>query len=317
MSDEMFEGNPDEAPQDRVRTLAGRPPGLVWSRRGFLVSAGALVLAGVGDLSVGAAGPIGQNGAGTPGATPIPHASSATAPPAAAVLPTRAEIVAEFAGRKPKTFGLFLPGAVRHGKRRMALTFDACGGPRGSRYDKAVITTLRKAKVPATLFLNSRWIEAHRSLAAELAADPLFEIGNHGWLHRPLTVGGQSAYGIAGSRSAGEAYDEIVRGLDAVAELTGSRPLWFRPGTAYADDVGMAIARRLGVRVAAFSVNADYGATASKAVVVRNLRKARSKDIVLSHFNQPGGKTAEGLAKALPKMIRSGRHFATLSRALS
>lgn len=315
MSDELCEGNPDESRQDRVRTLAGRPPGLVWRRRGFLVSAGALVLAGVGDLSVSAAGPIGQNWAGGPGVTPILHASSSTAP-AAAALPTRAEIVAEFAGRKPKSFGLFLSGVVRHGKRRVALTFDACGGPRGSRYDKAVITTLRKAKVPATLFLNSRWIEAHRSLAAELAADPLFEIGNHGWLHRPLTVGGQSAYGIAGSRSAGEAYDEIVRGLDAVAELTGSHPLWFRPGTAYADDVGIAIARRLGVRVAAFSVNADYGATASKAVVVRNLRKARSKDIVLSHFNQPGGKTAEGLAKALPKMVHSGRHFATLSRVL-
>ena len=294
-----------------LRAAGPQLPGLVWSRRGFLVSAGALVLAGLGTGGAAAAGPDRPTTAVLLGGSVV--AERVEQPP----LPSRADIVAQFGGRAPKTFGLFLSGAVRHGKRKVALTFDACGGPRGSHYDKAVITTLRKAKVPATLFLNSRWIEAHRGLAAELAADPLFELGNHGWLHRPLTVRGQSAYGIEGTRSAGEAYDEIVRGLDAVAELTGSRPLWFRPGTAYADDVGIAIAHRLGVRVASFSINADYGATASKAVVIKNLKKARSKDIVLSHFNQPGGRTAEGLAKALPTMLHRGRRFATLSKALA
>ena len=182
---------------------------------------------------------------------------------------------------------MFLPGMVRHGKERVALTFDACGGTRGSGYDKKIISTLRKKNVPATLFLNSRWIDAHPHVAADLADDPLFELGNHGWLHRPLTVAGQTAYGIKGTSNPGEAYDEIMRGLHAVAELTGRTPTWYRPGTAWADDIGVAIAQRLGLRVIAFSINADAGATASKKEVVANLKRARRTDITLAHVNQP------------------------------
>ena len=262
------------------------------SRRGFLATAAGALLAGA--LRTGAA------------AAPTP-----------VKLPTRSEIIDEFAGHKPSTFGMFLPGTIRHGHRHVALTFDACGGPRGSHYDSKIITTLRKKRVPATLFLNSRWIEAHPHVAADLAQDPLFELGNHGWLHRPLTVAGQSAYGIKGSASVGDAYDEIMRGLHAVAELTGETPTWYRPGTAWADDIGIAIARRLGLKVVAFSINADYGATATKAEVVTNLKKARRTDITLAHFNQPHGKTAEGLAKELPKMIHAGRNFGTLSHNLA
>jgi peptidoglycan/xylan/chitin deacetylase (PgdA/CDA1 family) len=262
------------------------------SRRAFLVTAAGLLLAG----ATGAA---------------------AVAAPTSAKLPTRAEIVDEFAGRKPSHFGMFLPGMVRHGKRRVALTFDACGGSRGSGYDAKIIKTLRKRQVPATLFLNSRWIQAHPHVARDLADDPLFELGNHGWLHRPLTVAGQSAYGIRGTASVGEAYDEIMKGLHAVADLTGKAPKWYRPGTAWADDVGVAIAHRLGLRVVSFSINADYGATARKSEVVANLKKARRTDITLAHFNQPHGKTAEGRAKELPKMIHAGRHFGTLSHNLA
>ena len=126
-------------------------------------------------------------------------------------------------------------------------------------------------------------------------------------------MAGQAAYGIRGTESAGEAYDEVVGGLDAVAELTGARPRWFRPGTAWADDVGIAIARRIGVEVVSFSINADAGASASKAEIIANLKKARRHDVTLAHFNHPVGKTAEGLAVALPTMLRAGRHFGTLS----
>lgn len=243
--------------------------------------------------------------------------TAAIAAPTPAKLPSRADIIDEFAGQKPSQFGMFLPGMVRHGNRRLSLTFDACGGPRGSHYDAKIIKTLRKRHVPATLFLNSRWIEAHPHVARDLAEDPLFELGNHGWLHRPLTVAGQSAYGIKGTASVGEAYDEIMKGLHAVADLTGKAPRWYRPGTAWADDIGVAIARRLGLKVISFSINADAGATASKSEIVANLKKARRTDITLAHFNQPHGKTAEGLVKELPKMIHAGRNFGTLSHNLA
>lgn len=232
-------------------------------------------------------------------------------------LPSRSVIVDRFGGRSPTEFGMFLPGVITRGLRGVALTFDACGGPGGNGYDKALIRTLRASGVPATLFLNARWIAANPGLAAELAADPGFELANHGWRHRPLTVDGRAAYGIAGTRSVAQAYDEVVRGMEAVAALSGQPPRWFRSGTAHLDDVGLAVANALGVDVVNFSVNLDFGGTAATATVAANLTSARRRDIVLGHFNQPGGHTAEGLAAALPGLLDAGTRFTTLSGALA
>ena len=118
---------------------------------------------------------------------------------------TRAQAVARYGHLRPRTWGFGGPGVVRdlHTSRRViALTFDACGGPGGSGYDQALIGFLRRREVPATLFLNSRWIDANPAAFGQLAAEPLFEIANHGTRHLPLSVTGRSAYGIPGTRNA-------------------------------------------------------------------------------------------------------------------
>lgn len=274
------------------------PDHLRWSRRAFLSStAAAVVVAGVGT-----------------GLEPL--AAVAQTGAAGWKLPSRKRVVADLGHRRPKHFGMFLDGMVTRGARRSALTFDACGGTKGAHYDVKLVATLRRHDVPATVFLNARWIEAFPTVAAELAADPLFELANHGQQHCPLSVRGQSAYGIPGTTSVGAAYDEILRGMDAVAGLTGERPRLFRPGTAWADDVGVAVARAMGVRVVSFSINVDEGATASTAVVAKNLGLVRSRSITLAHVNHPEGRTAEGLAKALPRLLDEGRRFVRLTDAL-
>lgn len=91
----------------------------------------------------------------------------------------------------------------------------------------------------------------------------------------------------------------------------------FRPGTAWADDVGVAVARAMGVRVVSFSINVDEGATASTAKVAENLGLVRSRSITLAHVNHPEGRTAEGLAKALPRLLDEGRRFVRLGEALA
>ena len=124
---------------------------------------------------------------------------------------------------QPSTVATRLRGAGR----AVALTFDACGGPHSSGYDAALIALLRREQVRATLFLNTRWVEANPRGFADLAADPLFHIGDHGNRHLPLSVTGRSAYGIRGTRNVGEVYDEVhdsaVR-LAALARLTGALP---------------------------------------------------------------------------------------------
>lgn len=231
--------------------------------------------------------------------------------------PTKQQIIAEFGSRQPREWGLQVTGVVgKSPSRDIALTLDACGGQGGTAVDQQLLTTLRKLNVPATLFLNERWIRANPALTAELARDPLFEIANHGFLHRPLSVNGKLAYGIPGTADVAQVYDEVVGNQAVLQDVMGHVPAFFRPGTAYYDDVAAAITRRLGVVPVNFSINGDGGATFPPSTVAAEVGKARSGDIVIAHFNKPGSGTAAGLAQALPRLLGQGATFAKLGAAL-
>lgn len=233
----------------------------------------------------------------------------------AAPVPARTQIVDTYTKRQARYWGLEAPGVLTRlpsGSQGVALTFDFCGGAGGSGYDQALIDMLRQRHVPATLFLNSRWVTANPATARQLAADPLFEIANHGTSHKPLSTSGNTAYGIPGTRSAGEVYDEIMPNDQVLSGITGKRPRYFRPGTAYMDDVAVEILGTLGVKPAGFSINGDGGATYSAAVVAKEVGRARAGDIVICHGNHPNGGTAEGTKQAVDKLISAGTTFTHL-----
>lgn len=257
----------------------------------------------------------GEGGSGDTGdQTPVPP-SNAPASPAA--VPGKPQILAEFGPLRPQEWGLHVTGVVNNSaSRHVALTFDACGGPGGTGCDHKLLKSLRSLNVPATLFINSRWIAANRSLAAELAADPLFELANHGTLHLPLSVNGKSAYGIAGTANPAAVYEELMGNQALMLELTGVSPRFFRPGTAFYDEVAASMTRRLGMLPVNFTVNGDGGATFAPATVAAELAKAAAGDIVISHFNRPGAGTAEGYARALPRLLDRGVTFARLGDVL-
>lgn len=245
-----------------------------------------------------------------PSGEPSPSPASSIPVGSALHLPTDQEIVARFAERKPRAWGMDIPGIITHTDHSgVALTFDACGGPHGSKFDAALISTLRKFSIPATLFLNRRWIEANVSVARELAADPLFALANHGTRHCPLSVTGRAAYHIPGTASVVEAWHEVRDNHLYMEDILGVSPEFFRSGTAHYDDVAIEVASVSGEYIAGFSINADAGATASTAQIERELHRARSGDIVIAHMNQPGGQTAEGFAAALPLLLDGGVQF--------
>lgn len=236
---------------------------------------------------------------------------------------SRADAVARYGATAPTSWGLEVVGIVRSLPTRdrvVALTFDACGGATpssaGSGYDREIIDLLRRHQCRATLFLNARWVSANPRVADELAQDPLFEIGNHGTRHLPLSVTGRAAYGLAGTRSVGEAYDEVAGNHDSLTRLLGHAPRFFRAGTAHCDDVGVRVAGELGEQVVNFTVNGDAGATFSARQVASSLRRAGPGDIVISHLNHPEGQTAEGYAVALPELLVRGLRTVTLGEYL-
>jgi len=232
-------------------------------------------------------------------------------------VPSKQQIVTEFTGKHPKEWGLHVTGVVnRSPSTKVALTFDACGGPGGTGCDHVLLQTLRRLSVPATLFINSRWIQANPSLSAELAADPLFELANHGTAHLPLSVNGRAAYGIQGTATVAAAYDELMGNQAILQALTGKVSRFFRPGTAFYDDVSVEMTRRLGMLPVNFTVNGDGGATFSSTTVAAELGRLAGGDIVISHFNRPAAGTAGGYARALPQLLDHGLVFGRLGDVL-
>jgi peptidoglycan/xylan/chitin deacetylase (PgdA/CDA1 family) len=229
---------------------------------------------------------------------------------------TRAQVVAGYGRLRPRSWGFGGPGVVRAlptRQRVIALTFDACGGPGGSGYDQALIAFLRRREGPATLFLNSRWIGANPGPFGQLANEPLFEIGNHGTRHLPLSVTGRSAYGITGTSNAGQVYDEVAGNQAKLTRLTDSPPRFFRAGTAYSDDIAARIVGALGVRLVTFAVNGDAGASFSPDEVRAAVTGAPGGSVVIGHMNHPEGGTAPGIAAAVPRLLVSGYRFVRLS----
>ncbi|MFC0471164.1 polysaccharide deacetylase family protein [Halalkalibacter kiskunsagensis] len=221
----------------------------------------------------------------------------------------------QYSDREPVQWG----EAVHGVKTRMdtddkviALTFDACGGPYGNGYDKKLIEFLREEEVPATLFVNERWILEHEALFLDLANDPLFQIENHGTDHVPLSVSGQIAWGIEGTNSPADVEREVMGNQETIERLTGRAPTLFRSGTAFYDEIAVELVNELGLEVVNFDILGDAGATYSAAQVHQALMGSEKGSIALLHMNQPSSGTAEGVALAVQDLRERGYSFVKL-----
>lgn len=226
------------------------------------------------------------------------------------------QITARFIGRKPTQWGENVPGVrtrLATEEKVIALTLDACGSPKGKGVDSRLMDFLEREGIPATLFINARWIDANPELFKRLAANPLFEIANHGLRHKPASVVGRSVYGINGTRDVGELVEEIELNARKIEAISGKRPKLYRSGTAYYDEVAAEISRSLGHEVAGYTVLGDAGATFSAAQVKTALLGAAPGDIVLCHMNHPESGTGAGIIAAVPELKRRGFSFVRMS----
>jgi peptidoglycan/xylan/chitin deacetylase (PgdA/CDA1 family) len=220
--------------------------------------------------------------------------------------------------KQPEQWGENVSGVATKfntSKKEIALTFDACGGSPFSRgYDKELIDFLTLNKIPATLFLNGGWIEANLDTFKELQKNPLFEIANHGTKHKQLSINGKSIYGRNGTHLKEEVLEEVEGNNKLLESLNQKRPLFFRSGTAYYDEIAVDIVKKeLKMEIAGFSINSDAGATYNKATIISKLISAKNGDIVIAHMNHPEGFTAEGFMVGLKILKEKGFNFVKLS----
>lgn len=223
-----------------------------------------------------------------------------------------------FAHTLPGHWGEFVKGVDEDlitKNKIIALTFDACGGKNGNGYDKELIDFLRKEKIHATLFISGKWIDNNLNTFIELSKDTLFEIENHGFNHQPCSVNGEEAYGIKGTPSVPDAFDEIEANERKIDAITGYRPLFFRSATAYIDEACAKIARQLNVTVISFDVlSSDAIPNIPAETISKNvLKNVKPGAIVIMHFNHPEWNTYESLLKIIPELKKRGYSFSKLN----
>jgi Predicted xylanase/chitin deacetylase len=232
-------------------------------------------------------------------------------------LKKRAMISHSFEHLTPGHWGEFVKGVDEDLVTRnkiVAFTFDACGGPHGSAYDKELIDLLRREKVPATLFVTGKWIDKNLKTFLQLSRDTLFEIENHRFNHQPCAIDGESAYGIKGTPDVPDAFDEIEANELKIMRLTGRRPMFYRSATAFIDEAGVRIAQRLGVTVISFDVLSGDAVPGTPAHEIEKnvLENVRPGAIIIMHFNRPEWNSCEALEKIIPALRKRGYTFARL-----
>lgn len=189
----------------------------------------------------------------------------------------------------------------------VALTLVVCTG----RYDADLVEFLIRNKIPATLFVTKKWLQANPAGVAVIKAHlDLFDVEDHGENHIPAVIGhGRTVYGISGSPDVVHLRKEVTEGAKAIEQYIGVAPHWYRGTTAKYDAQAADEIRRLGYGIAGFSVNADQGATLRQQAIESRLRNVQAGDIIIAHMNKPASETAEGLSAGLVELLKRGGHL--------
>ena len=193
------------------------------------------------------------------------------------------------------------------GDKLIALTFDACSTFHHGRYNPAVIEHLRRLQVPATLFIGGHWAEMHPSELQALAAEPLFEIGNHTYSHPHMIT-----------LSPARQREELLWTQFLIYRLTGQVPRLYRPPYGEITDQMIYEAAQLGLYTVEYDLpagDADIHVSARR-LIGWVLSRATSGSIVIMHMNHPESKTAEILSEIVTRLRARGYRFAKVSDLL-
>lgn len=218
---------------------------------------------------------------------------------------------------------------IQHGprdKKRVALTFDADltalmrkrlqHGKVKSYYNEALITELRKQRVPATLFLTGMWMEQYPDRTRELAADPLFELGTHSYAHKGFT---KQCYTL-GTVPRAEMLADVRRAVVLLDQLDSHATRWFRfPGGCY-DGTALHELAPAGVTAVGLDVpGADGFAKSPQRIVKQVMSQVQSGSIVVLHMH--GGDNAPYTDEAITPIITGlrarGFEFVTVTQLMA
>lgn len=200
----------------------------------------------------------------------------------------------------------FTPAA---GPPQVAITLDACMGETDTR----ILGPLIDNAIPVTIFATRRWLDRNPATIGLLKQHrDLFVIENHGAKHLSAVIGPGRPYGLVPAGTAAAVAEEVRGGAEAIARAFGTSPKWYRDATALYSPDAMALIGSMGFRIAGFSLNGDFGASASARMAHKRIAGAKSGDIVISHINQPHRPAGAGVISGILALKARGFSFVHL-----
>jgi peptidoglycan/xylan/chitin deacetylase (PgdA/CDA1 family) len=187
----------------------------------------------------------------------------------------------------------------------VAFTFDACptkASPDG--FDREIFAILRRERVPATVFVSGQWVEAHRSEARALAAEPLIEFGNHSYAHPPF------------SRLSHERVRAEIHSTDRIIESLGRHSVGVRPP--YGDWPAWLLDEIGSTPLVLWDVvSGDAGGHIPAARIIDEVsRRTQPGSIVIFHINGRGPETKLALPEIIRRLRARGLRFVHMSELL-
>jgi peptidoglycan-N-acetylglucosamine deacetylase len=193
-------------------------------------------------------------------------------------------------------------------ERVLALTFDACEGPRRATLDVGLVDVLRREDVPYTVFMGGRFARDNADAVAELSRDERVEIENHSDSH-PQDMRRLDDESVR---------SEVARAAASIREVTGRSTQFFRFPAGRADDRVVSVVEAMGYRIVHWRFpSGDPDPNLSADAILRDtLARVRAGDILIFHINGRGIHTSEIVPPLLAELRRRGYRFVRLDAVL-
>ncbi len=145
----------------------------------------------------------------------------------------------------------------------------------------------------------------------------LFEIENHGAEHIPPVVGTEPVYGIKPAGTIEAVAAEVVGGYRAILDATGRQSHWYRGATARYSPEALTLLAQFGLEVAGYSVNGDFGASATANQAKAQILTTHDGDVILAHMNHPEKEAGVGIVEGILALQAAGYTFVRLDQVVT
>ena len=186
---------------------------------------------------------------------------------------------------------------------KIALTFD--DGPHPKNTPK-ILDILAEYGIKATFFEVGENIELYPEVSRRVVAEG-HEIGNHTYTHAYISKISEDAL-----------RKEIQKTEDVLREITGERPVVFRPPGGYYNDASLKVVEKMGYRSVLWSLDTrDWSMLKCGAIVSKVEKNVKGGDIILFHdLEDKRLATPAALREILPFLVENGYEFVTISQMI-